>query len=515
VTLPLRMLPTALYESAEFCEVSRSIVTDPAGAAFAASVTALDRRLGDDADDPFWRESLRGLKRIRFDFASTPLPFNDPALEHAETIRLLHRSVKLCESLFPQHSAALAQTLELAVRCSAQEVDPMGTQLMQDIVTTGAESVAVLLKTARYHASVARALRIPGRIELIGEAQLAEPKCFDAMFVCGPPQWYPVSLLSAPRASSIKLIHFSWSRDVISPMTLFDHSRTGLGTISGVRLRPLTAVESAPTQDLLEPDGLLPNIHWRDISASLDSDDDGAEIEDERVPAILLLLAGGYATYVEATDEAFVYALDPSADPTQRIRRCPTQSIEAGLCVLLRSEGGGDHISAVADQILGAAAAEPRAKQADWKRRLRQVVDATGFARTSDRLKAAGALRASPTNIRHWMGRHSLRTEEIADFAAVMKVINLEAKTADYWQAMALLDRAHRSAGFFIRRLLLRQVLRADLQELQATGRMDFQFEGGGTLGAFRVEHRAPDAHDVPVGRLAKPIKVASDLWLG
>jgi hypothetical protein len=272
----------------------------------------------------------------------------------------------------------------------------------------------------------------------------------------------------------------------------------------------------APTINSLQADEVLPRIDWSAISANLapgHEQDDAESTTESR----LVLLANGFGAFLDIAEHAYVYVIDPEAPDLERIRRVHTSELAPGMYVLLRSEGGGDYVASIANNLLGDEAARLRGIQQHWKGLLREKVRTKSISEVSAQLRAMGLQRASETNLRNWMSETSLRTEDPADFTALMRFLGLQQRAKTYWQAMEILDRAHRKAGFHIRRLLIREVLQADFRELEGDGRMDFELADadGGSLTAFRVEQISPDTSRIAHFRVGRPFKVEADLWQG
>jgi hypothetical protein len=51
---------------------------------FSLAVQELQKRVGEDATDSYWRPVLRQLRRARWELATVPLPFGHPAFEIEE-----------------------------------------------------------------------------------------------------------------------------------------------------------------------------------------------------------------------------------------------------------------------------------------------------------------------------------------------------------------------------------------------------------------------------------------------
>ena len=180
----------------------------------------------------------------------------------------------------------------------------------------------------------------------------------------------------------------------------------------------------------------------------------------------------------------------------------PTSSLKACLssCALA---GRRLHCS-VADRILGPQAAIARAKQRQWKQLLRDSILKEGAIVSVEKLRMYGSRIANETNLRNWISDRNIKTAGFEDFNAIMTLIGKAEHAQTYWDTMGMIDRAHRKAGFHIRRLLLRQVHEANLKQLQDQGTLEFTIpnEDGGSITAFRIEQVAPETYQIPHTRL-------------
>ena len=167
----------------------------------------------------------------------------------------------------------------------------------------------------------------------------------------------------------------------------------------------------------------------------------------------------------------------------------------------MRTEGGGDYVVEVADNLLGARRDAARADQSLWKERLREAVDRLGHQAVVRQLEAHGSGRAD-ANLRSWLSAspRNIRTADPSDFAAITAVGGLADRADELWRAMGRILWAHRTAGQRIRKRLMAEVSKADPQELERDGRRIFEMDaGGGSLTAFRVVDVLPDP--VPAAR--------------
>ena len=95
------------------------------------------------------------------------------------------------------------------------------------------------------------------------------------------------------------------------------------------------------------------------------------------------------------------------------------------------------------------------------------------------------------------MWERSIRPRGYADFLAIMRLVGLADEAPHYWSAMAQIDSAHIKAGQLIRRMLLEQVTKADLAELDRVGSMEFDLPGRGT--GRMIACRAIRVSDEPI----------------
>src|SRR5581483_1940522 len=126
--------------------------------------------------------------------------------------------------------------------------------------------------------------------------------------------------------------------------------------------------------------------------------------------------------------------------------------------------------------------------------------------------------RANRANLRRWLSAGSIRTEHLADFAALLRVAGLQEETDELWRDMEVIDQAHRRAGQRVRALLVREILEGDTRELEVRGWQDYdveEIEGEGALRVARVEDRHPDPLRVSTRLTRQLLPVDRDLWQG
>ncbi|MDQ5822789.1 MAG: hypothetical protein M3441_01080 [Chloroflexota bacterium] len=385
----------------------------------------------------------------------------------------------------------------------------------------------------------------PRQVEVITPAQLRSTETYSRLVMPGVVYYYPDYVFSAPRAHRITVLQYDWIRSGWRYASPFEG---GIPRLNGRRMvEPPSSPAQSPEQDQDEaPTGA--EVSSAPTSADSIVDDgfgyDGREVTEtfdrltsrldetaggrlptfhpdpdeggrragvaghgdrqESVRALLFLLEDGLGVYLEVGTEGESTVVDVEQSGTPKVDTVLTAEIEPGMYVLLRTEGGGDFVQAVADGVLADSAARLRAVQRQWKSRLREEVNRFGMQYAASSLRRMGAQRASEPNIRNWMSQRNIRTRDYADFAAVMRFIGMGSQTQSIWDDMDAIYQAHRDAGWEIRRMLDAEVRRADLRRLRTTGRMDFRLPGavGGSLSLIRIEQVAKKPVSVPVSRL-------------
>ena len=273
-------------------------------------------------------------------------------------------------------------------------------------------------------------------LDVVTPRELLDRKPLDTLIVTGTPLMYVRRgwdwILTAPRAREVVVIGFgSDASQPLPPVSVFSSSRLG----HRVRVEHRSAEEPAEEDDDLELD-------WQFVPRQFLAGESSTQAE--LVDARLFLLADGYRVFLQADAGRSVTVIDPDEPPHERIGSVQMEDVGVETFVLLRSSGGGDLVVAVADKILGGHARQLRTMQQEWKQRLNELIRDIGLDAVAARLAGHGAIRANRQNIRNWASPRSLRTQDFADFRAIMEVTGLGAEAGGYWSAMDRLEGAHR-----------------------------------------------------------------------
>lgn len=486
---------------------------------FTRAVARLQWQLGEQTAEDEWQKLLSSLRRYLFSVRTAPVPLNWSTEVLLETVQVHARWYQYS---YPQLLPYLEAVRNRLISLAQMPDNPLLIALQDLARTHSLAHGALLLKSGPGVATVRQLLgQIPELAgwSIVNEYSLRLPGCYDFIVAVGPRDRFPGYVFSSPRAPHLYSVRYKWPKDHWTPQQAFIGS-----------LAPVTASASLEPDDG-EPQGTgLPD----EDDASLDDwaqylgpvyarqahRETGSEDADD-TGAYLVLLADDHAVWIDADSDTKVLVLDLDEDvgdsaneeegqehelAGQVARRSPDQ-LRPGMFLLLRTSGGGDYISPVADRLLGQQAQSLRAMQEEWKGALRSAARASDLTTLSIELLYSGSKRANEMNVRNWKSPRNIKPRDYADFLAIMKQTGLEAKAQEYWHAASQIDAAHRRAGHRLRKLLLKQVEGTDLTALMQSGRLDFHVPDvdGGGLTAFRIEHFVAEAFLVPASRIGRP----------
>lgn len=519
---------SAVYSCRSGIVVRHHRVAHDAFRDFSFRLRNFERALGEEAENEYWRTFVRRLKRYRFEATAAPLPFGNYVLMPPELLRWLDDHLRQCRMLYPQFAeagSALIASLKSLVEANE---NPLLASL-DEMASETTEGLAVLIKESRLIPLFEDVLKANfsflRNLEIVSESQLTGGTCYEELACIGPSRWFKEHIFIAPRAPRIHVLHFSWIRDQWRPSAVFIGSAKGRAIsqtsdsqrVSGDDERAASADDS-PRERYLEVDELTLTLDLTQISnrfARSASSSSATGFEQEDTEARLFQLEGKAGVFLDAEDGSTALVIDMEEEEQGRVKRIATSVIEPGMYILLRAGGGGDYIIPVADKLLGERADSRRKFQRLWKAKLREAVRADGAYAACQRLKSFGSIRANEVNLRNWMSERNIRTEDPRDFHAIMQLVGLGADAARCWQIAGEIDRAHRQAGRYIRKLLLRQVLASDLRELEQRGRMEFELpdSGGASVVAMRVVAVAPTVARISLSHLGRQFELEETLW--
>ncbi|HYJ89186.1 MAG TPA: hypothetical protein VEW46_24185 [Pyrinomonadaceae bacterium] len=521
---------TAIYSCRSAVQVEHHRLPHPAFKEFSFRLRTFERELGEEVENEYWKPFLRSLKRYRFEVTAAPLGFGNPIVMPADLLGWLHAQLEQCTMLYPKFAASSRKLLQSLDQLVEGNDNPLLDHISRLSGSARRQKLTVLLKESRLITTFEDTLssrHLINLIEVVGEGQLRGSECFDEIVCIGPSRWFASYIFSAPRAPRIQVLHFDWIKDQWRDSAVFigsaksqkDSGSDWQRIADEARYDTEEIVKKAAEEpsDQLEVEELLPILDLDQISNRLAQSSSVSNSEQDEAEARLFQLEDGSGVFLDADEGSSWLVIDLGKEEEARVKRINVSSIEPGMFVLLREVGGGDYIVPVADTILGQQASNARGLQRHWKSKLRDAVQSSSSYTVSMQLKSHGSVRANEGNVRNWMSARNIRTDDERDFTAIMRFVGLGEETAKYWKNAALIDRAHRQAGGHIRKLLLRQVLKADLRDLERLGRMRFELSesGGGQMIALRVVACSPTINRMPLAHIGRLFELEGDVWRG
>jgi hypothetical protein len=447
-----------------------------------------------------------------------PLPFAQAAVTAAIDWNKIHRQVRLCQQMFPDSHESLARLVQNLERLCTEHNSPLIGPL-EDLCRQHG-SLSVMIRNPRMNQAAAAyfsgnpSLR---NARILSAAQLRGAHACEVLATIGPCGWFPEYVFTAPRAAAIHVISFNWIRDGWKPMPILLHHSDATEGRSGnhrIGAMPTIGGDSSAHAHIstdLHPADLLPPLPAF-ARGAIPSSGFPSGVSEEMVPARVCHLSGNRAVFIAADEGATSLIIDTSETGRAAVRRAPTEELEPGYCLLLRTSGGGDFIAPLADRIMGDLATQRRSQQAEWKHSListaQEQFGSLGRRELSSRV--ASALRsqqlseARAANVHYWMSAKCISPRSAEDFRAIMTFAGLSGRAQDLWTAMQDIDRAHKRAGFLIRRMLLQQIATTSLEPLERDGEMVFHLgdQDGGTLSAFQITSIQNDDFEVPADQI-------------
>jgi len=502
LTKDLMAAVEAIYDISGTPSIEHYIVPSTAVREFVTSFRTLKRLTSDDRDDVQIRSFLNILSTYQYLMTSSPIPLSHPVIIDSDTDHALKRLTYHIVASFSEYRPAVLKTINLYLSLYRLNTNPLAEYLVKHPLADNLTELALLVGDTRL---VEPTQEVLSTISWLESAEVLTPRDLrrlshlDDLIVFGPLHRIPDYVMTASRARSIHVIRYGYIRDAWEFTTAFTHP-----IVSRRRPSHTKIVEQSDVEDEWQPDTELIEVVQQLTSPR--SDANALDVIDARVA----LLANSYVVLLDANPSTteLIIDLDTDDSPVQRVA---VQEVHAGTFVLLRTDGGGDYVVTIADQILAQRAAMLRTRQRRWKDLLRGEVRRSDLVTVACQLLDLGSTRADEQNVRNWMSYRSISTQALEDFDAIMKLVGLESESEQYWQSMKEIRRAHQRAGQRIRKLLLARVRNADLDELERTGILEFSLDevDGGTLTAFRVERLLRETVQAMPHRLGHPYSTA------
>jgi hypothetical protein len=328
-------------------------------------------------------------------------------------------------------------------------------------------------------------------------SELRRAPPFDRLILFGPPWLFEyrdeLFLFRSPVAANIDLFAFRHDlRGQISASALEEQTVT----LNGTATKPVQTEDLKSEPQLIShPKSFVPRAFHQ-----LPYEPPDAKVD--YVQAWAVNLGGNKATYLDP--EGSVFALECVHDGERaiccRVEHREVEELELGDLIVLTTEGGGDLVRPLADDILGSSARGYRYRQEEWKHRLRERVDAESMPSVVAQLRNLGSVGANLVNLRNWMSDRNIGPNNLsADFNAILALVGLTEARIQYCEAIAAIRGAHKSAGFQLASRLRGALNEMDVRKAFVEGLLEVRTEQDGPAKTiFFVEQIDREPVSVP-----------------
>jgi hypothetical protein len=519
-----------VYECCTSNQISIRSVDHSRSKLLSSELGRLRGDLGDTALEPYWERIIAPLNFYRFRIAAIPLPFNSPLMIPDRLLDVVKREIPIAKSTAPRFYEQLARigavVEDLTVLDEAPLLDVLRSELAGMLETAADESqsesvqsksdksICLVLK-GRVDAALRNAVRTATGwvgLNVVGVSELRTRGVTESLLAIGALGWFPEYFQTAPRSHRLVSIRFSWTAESPNPKpALISTDSVEFASRWKNTNRVVPTHVSSEAESI---DDILPRTNWSVIDGAMHGLVQSGSAE-EKIPCKLLMLSNRCAVYVDNRSEKTVDIVGIGDE--RRRARIATDELEVGMFVLLRTVGGGDLIVPMADKLLGKRAMEVRASQVRWKKALEDFVAKVGDDLAVKKLQAVGCRRANRQNLHNWIGERSIRPEFDEDFKAILSLSGLGSESTAFLERANKIDQAHRSAGFVIRKALLKRVEEINLSQMIAAGFLEIQLAiaVGGSFTAYRVDDISPGDYLVPSSHVGHPQVLGGRVWQG
>jgi hypothetical protein len=309
-------------------------------------------------------------------------------------------------------------------------------------------------------------------------SELRRASPVDRLILFGPPWLFDyrgeLFLFRSPVAGHVDLFVFRHdSRGQISASALQEQTVT----FNGVESKPFQT-EHLKSESLLifYPRSFVPRALYQ-------SGYEQPNAQAVYVQAWPVNLGGNKGTYLDSEGSVFALECEHEGERAvcRRVEHRDVEELELGDLIVLTTEGGGDLVRTLADEILGNRAHAFRHRQEEWKRRLRQRVDADGTPSVMAQLRTLGSVGANPVNLRNWMSDRNIGPNNLsADFNAILALVSLAESQIEYCEAIDAIRGAHKSAGFQLAGRLREALNGMDVRKAFVEGFLEVRTEQDG-----------------------------------
>ncbi len=480
----------------------------------------LFRSLGEQKKLSFWQNIIIKLKKSRFELLTLPVPARQVITP--QLLTSLNADFQVCRDSFPDNFGQLSRTIQTLSEVQEQE-NVLMDWIDDQCIKNNTLKTCLCLLQSRYVRPVEQMIKEgnkPYRInmEVTSPQGLKNFKFFDRIFFCGSINLFSENqfrnvefVWRAPRAPKLYFLSFDWIRDNFEPKPTLDVKPNRLLLkVSEVKVPGAKAEENDPQEKNNDEDVDAGDIDFSPVELILPKPSAATNVTYEAIcESRLLVLEDGSFLYKEIESSSRIVQF---GDQTE-IKKIPNKKLATGMPLIVRTEGSGDSIAAVADMLFGEDAESIRSKQDEWKIAFRKKLFFYKTAHeVADALTVLGAPTSNEINVRNWQRNDTIKPKDKNDFKAIMSFSGLESLTEEYWDNARKIDLMHKQAGKKISRLLLDRINDSTRDDLEKYGRIDVEIKGlAGKVSVIRIESILPQIYQVPSSRLNKVLNIEGD----
>lgn len=481
--------------------------------------TRLFSSLGDLKELSVWPEIVILLKKLRFELAILPLPPRQFITDHL--ISRLGSALQICRASFPDNVEQLLHVIKILRSLNWHENQFIGW-IKTECMKNNHQEVCICPPNTKYVKLIEDFIatdEVLSKIDLkvVSTQSLKQFIFYDRIFFCGSIDLFSENqfrdleyVWRSPRANDLYFLSYDWIKSSFSPKPSFNAVSDRLP----VSVQSLSVKDTGSDVNNDISQNVKNKIDISDIDFTFnDMLPSGSSIKNPEInhcevicECRLFILEDESYIYLEVEGSSRIVIFIPQTE----IQRIPNSELETGMSLVVRTEGSGDSIAAVADILFKEEADEIRTKQEEWKVAFRKRLFTYSTAdEVADVLTSLGAPTANEVNVRNWQRSDTIKPHKKDDFRAIMVFSGLNEMVDKYWENARRIDLAHKKAGKVINKFLLNKIKDSAEMELEKYGRIDIEIDGlTGKLSVVRIESISPEIYEVPYGQLNKIVNI-------
>lgn len=483
-------------------------------------ISSLFKSLGDQKELSVWPSIIVALKKTRFELASLPLP--PERIITDQLIKQLNNDLQICHVSFPDNVEQLSNIVEMLKQFQGEENQFLSWIQTECKKTDGNDCLCLLYSK---HINLIEHLINTDKILSRRNLTVTSPRglkefiFFSRIFFCGSIGLFSENqfrnfeyVWRTPRAKNLYFLSYDWIREDFDPRPTFaiepNKISVSIRTIN-IDDPQLAEVINIPQDEEVKID--VGDIDFFPVALfSPESSATGTGHYEYICEIRLLALEDGTVIYKDIESSSRIVELNDQVE----IKKVLNKNLVPGMFLIVRTEGSGDSIAAVADLLLGDKADQIRDIQEQWKTAFRNKLSTYSSVYEVARiLTNLGAPTANETNVKNWQRHDTIKPNNKDDFEAIMLYAEIPDLSEDYWENARKINQMHIKAGKEISKLLLSRINDSNKRDLEKYGRIDVKIKGlSGKVSVINIESISPETYKVPSSQLNKVLHIEKGL---